>query len=91
MRAATRGEPDVNSRGGNMDETEPELTRTQIALLDRLPRADQVELAPMMYGLCLIECEGLVASRRRELELAAQRAEDEAALEDREILRFWGI
>ena len=68
-----------------------ELTRTQIALLSRLPQADQAELAAKMLGLSLIECESVVASRRVQLERAAEQAAEEAALEERDYLRFWGI
>ena len=74
-----------------MYETEPELTRSQIALLSELPQLDQAELAPKMFGLSLIECESVVASRRVQLERAVQQADDEAAGEERDYLRFWGI
>ena len=74
-----------------MEDVEMELTRTQIALLSRLPQADQAELALKMLGLSLIECESVVASRRVQLERAAEQAAEEAALEERDYLRFWGI
>ena len=74
-----------------MYEANGELTRSQIALLSGLPRADQAELSPMMSGLSLIECESFVASRRRQIRRDARQADEEAAEADRDGIRFWGI